>query len=358
MDFNPATIGIFVAVIVILIIVIFLAIGSITPEVPLPPPQATAIHVTVQPKTRAHPYYGRGSMLGYAINGKEGAKLNLVRNVNYRFFYDGFNPSDHPFYFSSSASGGKNGVDPIAGFPVPIPANTNITLPASAPTDFYYQCTLHEYMGGPVDPPLSTPAVVTNPTTTSVIPMPAVPSTVVPQMPVRTQGSTGAASMGLPSTNASLPLEEPVEIFGLSPTVGESDGPLIEPVPPAPQEFLGSTTNPYVITVRPKTPNHPLYGVGSDLGFVINGVEYAQLELQRGVIYAFSYNDPLAPQHPFYLTTSDVGGTGNTDPVTGPGIPNPIIGNVSVTLPPTAPDLFYYECQAHPYMGGPIIATN
>lgn len=135
------------AIVIVVVLIIFLvcwlfasspAVGN-TRVIP-----SNIIAVTVQPKTVAHPFFGSGSMLGFVVNGVEGGKLDLKRNVVYTFDYN--DPTQaHPLYFTSSDTGGGPGQFP--GTPV-ITTKTNVCFDDSFPSSFFYQCTKHERMGG------------------------------------------------------------------------------------------------------------------------------------------------------------------------------------------------------------------
>jgi tetratricopeptide (TPR) repeat protein len=111
----------------------------------------------------------------------------------------------------------------------------------------------------------------------------------------------------------------------------------------------------FTITVGKKDPSHPYYGVGHDIGFIVDGVQGEELVLTRGVKYTFLVNTNV--QHDFYFTTSPIGrGVGTvTNGITGQFTYR---GVVSFTPTASTPAVMYYECRNHQYMGGKIhIAT-
>jgi len=108
------------------------------------------------------------------------------------------------------------------------------------------------------------------------------------------------------------------------------------------------------VEVKKKTPRHPFYGKGSDKGYVINGVEGAELELKVGEKYLIKYQISQFgqnrrfynnPEHPFYISTGPYGkGEGRlSEDITKP-----------TTISFDRPGTFYYACSKHPYMGGVI----
>jgi hypothetical protein len=104
------------------------------------------------------------------------------------------------------------------------------------------------------------------------------------------------------------------------------------------------------VTTVTKDATHPYFGLGSSMGYAVNGVQGKQLTLVRGVTYTFSVN---TPGHPFVFTNSAVGGATNTGQVITTGVTNSgaISGNVTFTPSAATPNLIYYNCNVHDYMG-------
>lgn len=109
-----------------------------------------SIHVTVGPKPTTHPFYGKGSKQCYYINGVAGAPLNLVAEKEYTFIIDTLG---HPFYFTTSESGGSEDNNGLSGFPPTDRGTVKFTIPSSYPSYFYYNCHVHTYMGASVYKP-------------------------------------------------------------------------------------------------------------------------------------------------------------------------------------------------------------
>ncbi len=113
-------------------------------------------------------------------------------------------------------------------------------------------------------------------------------------------------------------------------------------------------TGDFIVTVTTKTPSNPYYKQGVTTTYEINGVEANELTLHYGTTYTFGIN---APGHPFYLTTSDIG---------GPGFPGELPASAGVTGQETetgemtyTPGVataspIYYQCGVHDYMGWKI----
>lgn len=118
---------------------------------------------------------------------------------------------------------------------------------------------------------------------------------------------------------------------------------------------LGSAAQTFNVTVENKEPNHPNFGRGATLGFVVDGQPGKELALSRGVTYTFAVRTGL--QHDFYFTTSPIGhGAGTvTEGVVGQFIYN---GDAQFIPAATTPPVLYYACRNHKYMGGKIHVGN
>lgn len=104
-----------------------------------------------------------------------------------------------------------------------------------------------------------------------------------------------------------------------------------------------------------KDKTHPHYGKGLDLGFVVNGVQGGTLVLVRGKTYTFDVNSGV--MHDFYFSTKPAGyGTGTLTK----GVQGQFTYKGIVTFSPSAetPDLIYYACRNHKFMGGEIHIVN
>jgi glucose/arabinose dehydrogenase len=113
------------------------------------------------------------------------------------------------------------------------------------------------------------------------------------------------------------------------------------------------------VWVEDKNPEHPFYQQGWPEAFVLDGVaspvgvQGRDLFLERGVTYTFAMQDVPA-MHPFYISTS---GSGSGDGVYEDGVTgNFATGNETLTFTPgdDTPDLLYYQCSLHAFMGGRI----
>lgn len=111
----------------------------------------------------------------------------------------------------------------------------------------------------------------------------------------------------------------------------------------------------FIITASPKDSHHPSHGAGHTLGFSVNGEPGKAIVVERGQTYTFQVDTGV--QHDFYLTTSPVGwGAGTySDGVQGQFTYQ---GEVTFTPTSTTPDVLYYQCRNHKYMGGKIYVVN
>lgn len=109
------------------------------------------------------------------------------------------------------------------------------------------------------------------------------------------------------------------------------------------------------VVTADKDQTHPYYGQGSEIGFVVNGVQGRSLVLVRGKSYTFKVDTEV--MHDFYLSTNAKGwGIGTLTA----GVEGNFTYKGVVTFKPTAetPDLVYYGCRNHKYMGGEIHIVN
>jgi len=149
----------------------------------------------------------------------------------------------------------------------------------------------------------------------------------------------------------------PGEGPGMNPDMmAPQTAPAMAPVPSKPHTVVADrTSREFTVTVEKKSPSHPNYGRGHDIGFVVDGIQGEELVLTRGVTYLFHVRTNV--QHDFYFTTSPMGrGAGTvTDGITGQFTYK---GDVTFTPSAATPDLMYYECRNHSYMGGTIHIAN
>ena len=152
----------------------------------------------------------------------------------------------------------------------------------------------------------------------------------------------------------------PVAPTPKTPPAAAVPAPKIQPaapvvVAPSPAVVMPKDPRTFMITAGPKTQTHPYFNVGHTAGFAVNGQPGKSVVMTRGETYTFDVSTGM--QHDFYLTTSSVGrGVGTFTQ----GVEGQFTYQGQVTVKPTAttPDVLFYECRNHKYMGGKIYVVN
>ncbi len=110
------------------------------------------------------------------------------------------------------------------------------------------------------------------------------------------------------------------------------------------------------VTVGSKTAAHPFFSFpGFSLAYYIDGVEGKQLSLTKGISYSFNV---LTPGHPFHISTDSVGTNINNIVNSGQSGAPTTSGTVLFKPGTSTPQLLYYPCQFHAYMGSRIRINN
>lgn len=135
-----------------------------------------------------------------------------------------------------------------------------------------------------------------------------------------------------------------------APATGSSQAPAAPPTVKQPKD-----ANTFVVTAVEKSKAHPYFGAGHAVGFSVNGEPGKDLVLTRGEAYTFDVDTGV--QHDFYFSTNPMGWGAGT--VTD-GIEGQFTYKGEVTFKPssTTPNVLYYECRNHKYMGGKIYVVN
>jgi hypothetical protein len=103
------------------------------------------------------------------------------------------------------------------------------------------------------------------------------------------------------------------------------------------------------VTVAPKSPAHPRFGVGSALAYLINGVEAVDWQMQPGQLYTVVVD---TVGHPLQLTASVTGGAGSTPLTSTPFVRALERGTLQWRAPISGvPLVYYYQCTLHADMG-------
>jgi len=140
--------------------------------------------------------------------------------------------------------------------------------------------------------------------------------------------------------------KEPVNIAKIEPAVPKSQ---------VPQTPVTGKANTFVITVEKKDRRHPKFGEGHEMGFLINGVPGGTIVLERGKSYTFDVE--TNPKHDVYISKKPIGWGASP---WSEGVEGAYIYQGIITFTPgkDAPDVLYYSCRNHPYMGGEIRIVN
>ena len=132
---------------------------------------------------------------------------------------------------------------------------------------------------------------------------------------------------------------------------------------PFPEENASSSA-PKIITVKvaAKSGNHPYQGAGSSNAYYLGGLEAPALRL-TGVdasnsayaqYYRFDQSDSSNSGHPlrFYLESDK--STAYTTGVTTNGTPGSSGAYTQIAVDETTPNILYYQCSSHAYMGNHV----
>ena len=119
----------------------------------------------------------------------------------------------------------------------------------------------------------------------------------------------------------------------------------------------------YTVTVASKTSAHPYFGVGSSLGYLINGIEAPIIEIKgndtsKPYHYKFDQSDSTNNGHPL-LFYNNVGKTTQfTTGVTTNGTPGQAGAYTMIAVGSQTPNILYYQCSQHANMGNHTFATS
>lgn len=109
------------------------------------------------------------------------------------------------------------------------------------------------------------------------------------------------------------------------------------------------------VTSVNKDKTHPYFGQGDSMGFAVNGVQGKPLELVRGKTYTFNVDTGV--MHDFYIAFKPVG-WGKAAMTAGVQGNYTYKGVVTFTPSVETPDVVYYVCRNHKFMGGEIRIVN
>ena len=297
--------------------------------------------VVVGNKTPSNPYFGIGNTVAYYIDGIEAKELDLIRGISYSFNVFSLG---HPWHISTDSIGGSSGGLVTTGQSGAPQDNGIVTFRPdnSHPSLLRYDCSVHQYMGYNInmlegycleDPQNLRPGIYS----------------------VTITDATGCYTNSTFSVGE-IPLEINAGINSIADAscFGFADGSLdLEPSDGQSPYFVSGTGPVFSIISLPKNHSHPQFGIGSGNGYEVDGIQGKELTLIRGITYSFSL---LVPGHPFFISTSIVGGPSNLASEVTQGVVNSMItsGTLFFTPDNTHPSLLYYQCAAHNNMGWKI----
>jgi hypothetical protein len=182
----------------------------------------------------------------------------------------------------------------------------------------------------------------------------ASPQVVVAEEKAVTNEVVAAAAPVAEASVAAAPLAAPTPPAPPSAAALPAAAPAVVAAPKTAHK-IPADANTFLVVAEPKTQSHPDYGHGQDAGFTVNGVPGKELVVVRGEKYKFIVDTGV--QHDFYLTTTPAGWGGGTY---SDGVEGQFIYQGEVSFAPGAytPDLLYYQCRNHKYMGGKIYVLN
>ncbi len=134
---------------VILFSMVFLCVESVFAEIVKATDESKVFHITVGEKNASHPFFGRGSKMGFILDGEQGKPIVLTRGVKYLF--DVSTNVKHDFYFSTAKAGWGTGTV-TQGIKGQFTYRGTVTFKPSqaTPNVMYYACRNHKFMGGKI----------------------------------------------------------------------------------------------------------------------------------------------------------------------------------------------------------------
>ena len=132
--------------------------------------------------------------------------------------------------------------------------------------------------------------------------------------------------------------------------------------------IYGSSSAPVVfaVTVASKTSSHPYNGDGSGSAYFLNGVESPAIQFSgadnvtssTGYYYKFDQADGSNSGHPLLFYYDAAKTTAFTAGVTTSGTAGSSGSHTTIAVTADTPNILYYECSAHAYMGNVATAIT
>ena len=121
--------------------------------------------------------------------------------------------------------------------------------------------------------------------------------------------------------------------------------------------FNGDGSNTYtsfIVTVDTKTSSHIYFGTGSGNGYVLNNSVAPFISFKVGNTYRFDQSDSTNSGHPLLFYYDAAKTTQYSTGVTTNGTPGSSGAYTEIVVSETTPNILYYQCSVHGYMGSRI----
>jgi len=120
--------------------------------------------------------------------------------------------------------------------------------------------------------------------------------------------------------------------------------------------YSSSSPKIFTVTVAAKTANSPYFGVGSSLGYYINGIQTPVIDMKghdtaKPYYYKFDQSDASNSGHPLRFYNNIGKTTQFTTGVTTSGTPGQSGAHTTIAIDNDTPTVLYYQCTNHGNMG-------
>ena len=115
-----------------------------------------------------------------------------------------------------------------------------------------------------------------------------------------------------------------------------------------------NTYTEFTVTVAAKTSTHIYNGTGSSNGYLLNNSVAPFINLKVGNTYRFTQEDGTNATHPLRLYYDAGKTTQYSTGVTTAGTPGSSGAYTQIVVSETTPNILYYQCSSHGYMGSRI----